>query len=195
MTKATGASPEVRARAADLGLVVEQLPHTIDRDHYTPALLGLLNNILVWGGSRAFHHLHGVGTNEWRIISALGNHPGATARELCGILGINKSIASKSVNLLLGRELIAQLDGPRGSRHLYLTDAGAVVHDDFMPIAMRRMEILHEPLSPEEIELLDSFLVRMLASAESMQRYEREILQDPQPSSRTNSGANGAPGT
>ena len=87
--------------------VTEPLPSTIERDDYTPALLGLLSNVLVWGGSRVFHHLHGVGTNEWRILSALGNHPGATSGELCEILGINKSIASKSVNVLLDRDLIS----------------------------------------------------------------------------------------
>jgi DNA-binding MarR family transcriptional regulator len=182
-----------------LGLATERLDVTIDRDSYTPALLGLLNNVLVWGGSRVFHHVHGVGTNEWRILSALGNHPGATARELCEILGINKSIASKSVNVLLGRELIAQLDGPRGSRHLYLTASGVQVHDDFMPIAMRRQEILHEALTPAEIAQLNTLLVKMVDASESMQRYEQEILRDAlvpssQPTGSTDSSPKGTPG-
>lgn len=170
------ASSDVMARAAAQGLVTERLPHTIERDDYTPALLGLLSNVLVWGGSRVFHHVHGIGTNEWRIVSALGNHPGATSGELCEILGINKSIASKSVNALLDRDLIAQLNGPRGSRHLYLTPEGATVHDDFMPIAMKRQEILHESLTTEEVVQLNALLVRMLDSADAMQRYEDEIL-------------------
>ncbi|MEV7694642.1 helix-turn-helix domain-containing protein [Microbacterium sp. NPDC089189] len=189
-------SDAVTARARALGLSTERLAVTIDRDSYTPALLGLLNNVLVWGGSRVFHHLHGVGTNEWRIISALGNHPGATARELCAILGINKSIASKSVNVLLTRELIAQLDGPRGSRHLYLTASGIEVHDDFMPVAMRRQEILHETLTPAEITQLNALLVKMVDASESMQEYESEILRDPadQTAASTDSGANGTPG-
>ena len=142
MSEYVGASTEVMTRAGEQGLVAERLPHTIERDDYTPALLQLLSNVLVWGGSRVFHHLHGIGTNEWRIISALGNHPGATSGELCDILGVNKSIASKSVNALLDRELIAQLNGPRGSRHLFLTARGAQVHDDLMPIALTRQQIL-----------------------------------------------------
>ena len=169
-------SGDVAARAAQQGLITEPLPRTIERDDYTPALLGLLSNVLVWGGSRVFHHVHGVGTNEWRIISALGNHPGATSGELCEILGINKSIASKSVNVLLDRNLIAQLNGPRGSRPLYLTREGARVHDDFMPIALKRQELLQENLTADEIVQLNSLLVRMLDSAEAMQRYENEIL-------------------
>lgn len=170
------ASREVNARAVGHGLVTTPLPNTIQRDEYTPALLGLLSNVLVWGGSRVLHHVHGVGTNEWRIISGLGNHPGATSGELCEILGMNKSIASKSVNVLLGRDLVAQINGPRGSRHLYLTLEGARVHDDLMPIALKRQEILHECLTPEEVVQLNSLLVRMLSSAEAMQRYEAEML-------------------
>ncbi|MDQ0855706.1 DNA-binding MarR family transcriptional regulator [Arthrobacter sp. V4I6] len=176
MDERKGASDEVDARAVGQGLVTKKLPGTIVRDEYTPALLGLLSNVLVWGGSRVIHKVHGVGTNEWRIISGLGNHPGATSGELCEILGINKSIASKSVNVLLGRDLVAQINGPRGSRHLYLTPEGARVHDDLMPIAIKRQEILHESLTPEEVVQLNSLLVRMLSSAEAMQRYEAEML-------------------
>ena len=176
MSEYTGASTEVVTRAAERGLVATRLPHTIERDDYTPALLQLLSNVLVWGGSRVFHHLHGIGTNEWRIISALGNHPGATSGELCDILGVNKSIASKSVNALLDRELIAQLNGPRGSRHLFLTESGARVHDDLMPIALTRQQILHDSLSPDEVAQLNALLVRMIGSAEAMQRYEADVL-------------------
>lgn len=176
MSEYTGASTEVVTRAAERGLVATRLPHTIERDDYTPALLQLLSNVLVWGGSRVFHHLHGIGTNEWRIISALGNHPGATSGELCDILGVNKSIASKSVNALLDRELIAQLNGPRGSRHLFLTESGARVHDDLMPIALTRQQILHDALSPDEVAQLNALLVRMIGSAEAMQRYEADVL-------------------
>ncbi|UOQ57379.1 MarR family winged helix-turn-helix transcriptional regulator [Leucobacter allii] len=178
MGEMTEAAPEIRQLAARRGLVVERLPDTIDRDSYTPALLGLLNNILLWGGSRVFHRRHGIGTNEWRIVSALGNWPGATAKELCELLGINKSVASKSVKLLLEREDIAQLDGPRGSRHLYLTAQGARVHDDCMPIALDRQRILLESLSPEEVGTLNALLVRMLDSSASMQAYERDIVSD-----------------
>lgn len=169
-------SAEVTALAAEMGLSTQPLAHTIERDTYTPALLGLLNNVLVWGGSRVFHHVHEVGTNEWRLISALGNHPGATAQDLAELLGINKSIVSKSTKVLQSRELIELLDGPRGSRHLFLTQSGVTVHDDFMPIALKRQEILQEALNPEEVIQLNKLLLKMLASQPSMQQYEREIL-------------------
>lgn len=183
---------DLRDLATRRGLHTDRLPETIDRDTYTPALIGLLNNLLVWGGSRVFSDRHNIGTNEWRILSALGNHPGATASELCDVLGMNKSIASKSVNLLLDRELVAQLGGSRGARHLYLTDAGVAVHDAIMPIALRRAEILHSTLSEAEVAQLQSLLVRMLSSADDLQSYERSLSTEPA-AGTTRTGANADP--
>jgi DNA-binding MarR family transcriptional regulator len=174
---------DVATRAAAAGLHTQRLPRTIDRDTYTPALLGLLNNLLVWSGSRVFHHLHGIGTNEWRVVSALGNQPGSTASDLCDVLGMNKSIASKSVNTLLSRGLVAQLDGRRGSRHLYLTDAGAAVHDDLLAVAFERERILHARLSADEVAQLNSLLVRMLDAAPALQEFETRVSTE-RPASR-----------
>jgi DNA-binding MarR family transcriptional regulator len=183
------------AQATEQGLVTDKLPHTIDRDSYSPALLGLLNNVLVWGGSRVFNALHDVGANEWRVLSALGNHPGATARDLCDILGINKSIASKSVGVLVAAGYVGQADGRRSSRHLFLTHKGAALHDELMPIAIRRAEILQHRLSRAEISELNRLLSKMLESATDLQEYERALLatgsgRPPAQASSTNSGPN-----
>ena len=51
--------------------------------------------------------------------------PGATSTEISEFVAMNKAIVSKSVNTLISRELIVPADGARGSRHLYLTRAGA----------------------------------------------------------------------
>lgn len=166
------------AHAKAEGLVTEKLPHTIERDSFSPALLGLLNNVLVWGGSRVFNALHDVGANEWRILSALGNYPGATARDLCEILGINKSIASKSIGVLVAGGYVGQADGRRTSRHLFLTDRGAELHDAIMPIAVRRTEILQHRLSRTEVIELNRLLAKMLESAADLQEYERALLAD-----------------
>jgi hypothetical protein len=50
---------------------------------------------------------------------------------------MNKAVVSKSVNTLIARELIVPADGKRGSRHLYLTRAGAQMHDRMKPISMQ----------------------------------------------------------
>lgn len=161
------------------GGVLDRLPDTIDRDSYTPALVGLVSNMLVWGGARVFSHTFGVGTNEWRIISALGNHPGSSASELCDVLGMNKSIASKSITTLLERRLITGKDGKRGSRLLFLTRTGVEMHIEMMPVAMERQRILHRHLDPEEILVLNKTLLKMLEAKDDLMRYEIEVLESP----------------
>ncbi|GER23185.1 MarR family transcriptional regulator [Zafaria cholistanensis] len=173
MSNPTASTPQ---HVDDEGRVTDRLPDRIDRDSYTPALVGLVSNMLVWGGSRVFNHLFGVGTNEWRIISALGNHPGSSASELCEVLGINKSIASISINTLMERRLITGKDGKRGSRLLFLTQAGAEMHAQMMPVAMERQRILHRRLEPEEIRVLNNALRKMLDAKEDLIRYEAEVL-------------------
>lgn len=180
-------APEpILAKARAHGLVTSTPADTIVRDEYTPALIHLVSNMLVWGGSRIFHHLHGVGMNEWRILSALSNYTGATARDLIEVLGMNKSIASRSVNRLLELDLISQLGGVRGSRHLFLTEHGARVHDDLYRIATKRNELLHSSLSPAEVTQLNALLVRLLDSADALQEFEQDLLQTPpHPTRRT----------
>lgn len=170
-------APEsVIAQAAAAGFVTRTPDGTIIRDDYTPALIGLVSNMLVWGGSRIFRELHDVGTNEWRILSAVANHPGATARDLIEVLGMNKSIASRSVNGLLDAGLLASLAGSRGSRHLFLTPRGLEVHDDLYRVAMRREMVLHSSLSADEVATLNELLLRLLDSADGLQALEREVL-------------------
>lgn len=193
MAPPTPAPAHAVSQAAERGLVTTRLSDTIDRDSFTPALLGLLNNVLVWGGSRVLMALHGVGTNEWRIMSALGNHPGSTAQELCVVLGINKSIASKSVNLLIDAGHIGQIDGKRGSRHLFLTPAGAQLHDDLMAIVLARVGLLQHRLSDAEVSELNRLLRKMLDSADDLQEYERQLLSGAAQPPTTRSAPNGVP--
>lgn len=158
--------PTEIARQRDLS--TEVLPTAIYRDDHTLALVGLLANNLVWGESKVFRRLFGLGTNEWRIISALSKYPGSTASELCEIFKVNKSIASKSITVLLDRNLVAGLDGPRRSRYLYLTQAGVEMHDKIAVEALRIQGVLHQDLTDDEIKLANSLLIRMLDASEAL---------------------------
>ena len=64
---------------------------------------------------------------------------------------MNKAVVSKSVNTLIARELIVPADGARGSRPLYLTRAGADMHDRMKPISLEGQEIVLADLSPDEV--------------------------------------------
>lgn len=150
-------------------LVVEPLSETLDVDTFTPRLLALLSNALVWRESTELRRNFGLGTNEWRVISTLAIRPGASATEVCEFTGVNKAAVSKSVNVLVTRELVALLDGPRGSRPMYLTRAGAEMHDVMYPVSMRGQELVLADLDQGEIDGLNRVLARMLRSSKNLE--------------------------
>ena len=143
-------------------VVTEHLPHAIDPENFTPRLVTLLSNALVWRESAELRARFSLGTNEFRVVSALAIRPGVSATEISDFLGLNKAVVSKSVNVLLERELLVLSDGPRGSRPLYLTVEGAVMHDAMLPISLRGQEIILEGLDAATIAGLNQMLRDML---------------------------------
>ncbi|MGY1635997.1 MarR family winged helix-turn-helix transcriptional regulator [Geodermatophilus sp. SYSU D00742] len=138
----------------------EKLPVTIDREAYTPAYLSLVSNALSWGSTFQYMRRFGVGVNDWRVVSALGNHPGATAGEVCTVLGLNKSVVSRSVAGLTERGLVT-IERADGQRRLYLTADGVALHDQLLPLALERERWMLRGFSDEELGQLRDFLRRM----------------------------------
>jgi len=144
------------------GAVTEPLSNVIDPEAFTPRLVALLSNALVWRESHLLRRETGLGTNDWRVISALSTRPGSTSLELADFLNMNKALISKSVTVLRDRDLIVYSDGARGSKHLYLTRAGVEMHDRMRPISARGHDIIVEGMTAEEVATLNATLTRML---------------------------------
>ncbi len=155
-------------RYRDDEVVTEPLSTVIDPDNFTPRLLALLSNTLVWRESQELLRRFELGTNDWRILSVLALRPGASATEISDFIGVNKAVVSKAVNRLLERHLIVLIDGPRGSRPIFLTADGARMHDDMLPVSLRGQEIILEGVPDEQVaelnELLRSMLWRLRAA-------------------------------
>ncbi|MGP7815223.1 MarR family winged helix-turn-helix transcriptional regulator [Glutamicibacter soli] len=142
--------------------VTDPLPGSLDPENFTPRLLHLLSNALVWRESHELRRKFQLGTNDWRVISALATRPGVAATEISDFLALNKAIVSKSVNVLLERGLVLMVDGPRGSRPIYLTQAGAEMHDSMLPISMWGQKIIQESLALNDVDEFNGLLRRML---------------------------------
>ena len=144
----------------DRGLQRDRLPQTIDRESFTPAYLALIGNAWSSGSSVFFMQRYGIGVNDWRVLSALANHPGATAVEVSAVVGLHKSVVSRTVATLSGRGLVG-IDLTDGNRRLYLTRAGVDLHDELLPHALRREELLLSGFDAAEVAQLRRFLRRM----------------------------------
>lgn len=143
--------------------ITQSLIETLDPDTFTPRLLHLLSTGLVRRESNLLRSSFALGTNDWRILSALATRPGSTSTDVCDFLVLNKAIVSKSVNILAERELILLVDGPRGTRPMYLTEAGAEMHHNMLPISRRGQEIILDGMTADEIEAFNNLLNRMIA--------------------------------
>ncbi|KDA07208.1 hypothetical protein DC31_00790 [Microbacterium sp. CH12i] len=143
-------------------VITTPLENALDPGSFTPRLLHLLSNALVWRESRLLRQAFNLGTNDWRVISALALRPGSTSTDISEFVAMNKAIVSKSVNTLIVRELIVSADGKRGSRHLYLTRAGADMHDAMKPLSLQGQEIVLADLSDAEVDQLNDLLTRLL---------------------------------
>jgi DNA-binding MarR family transcriptional regulator len=159
--------------------IAEPLPDVIDSNEFTPRLISLLSNSLVWRESSILRARFGLGTNDWRVIAALAVRPGATASEISEFLAMNKAIISKSVGVLTDRGLIVQVEDTGRSRQLFLTPEGAEMHDAMLPISLRGQEIILADLTDEEVAQLNQLLRRLLARAPELQAAgsldEREV--------------------
>ncbi len=151
-------------------IITAPLPDVIDSENFTPRLLALLSNALVWRESRLLRQAFNLGTNDWRVISALSIRPGSTSTDISEFVAMNKAVVSKSVNTLIARELIVPADGKRGSRHLYLTRAGADMHDRMKPISLEGQEIVLADLSADEVTQLNQLLTRLLQKTPELSR-------------------------
>ncbi|WP_413542615.1 MarR family winged helix-turn-helix transcriptional regulator [Citricoccus nitrophenolicus] len=136
------------------------LDRTIDRESFTPAYLSLVDNAHVWGGSRIYNEHFGVTSPDFAILSTLSNRPGCQAVDISEQVALDKSVVSRRLQRLRDKELICwEQDGSR--RRLYLTSAGARVHDAVLPVALERAELMLAGFTEEERAQLQSFLRRM----------------------------------
>ena len=161
-------------------VITAPLNDVVDSETFTPRLLHLISNALVWRESRLLRSAFNLGTNDWRVISAISIRPGATSTEISEFVAMNKAIVSKSVNTLIARELIVPADGKRGSRHLYLTRAGADMHDRMKPISLQGQEIVLGDLDPDEISQLNHLLIRLLQRTPDLSPTQGAASEDDQ---------------
>lgn len=155
-------------------VITQPLPTAFDPDHYTPRLLALCSNALILAQSQAFRQQFGMGTNEWRVLAALAASPGQSAKEISDSLSISKGLMSPSVNALAARGLLVLVDGPRGSRPMYLTEEGARAYDTMAPIARRGQELIERLLPPPEVDALNALLVRVTEQARRLNEAAEE---------------------
>ncbi|MCA0205280.1 MarR family winged helix-turn-helix transcriptional regulator [Pararhodobacter sp.] len=148
---------------------------SVQAGRYAPYYLSVLNNRLAWGASQLYLHLFDIGLNEWRILSALRNEPGIQALRVGEMVAMNKSVVSRSTRRLedLGY-VVARLD--RARRLLWLTQAGADLHDKIIAIALQREAALLDGLDAGDLDTLFALLERLRENLAKVDAVDRRLM-------------------
>ena len=138
------------------------LDRPLDLGAFTPRLLALLTNVISSRESQGLRRSMGFGTTDWRILASLAQEPALTATELSQYTAMSKAVISRALTGLVQQGVVAQGEGPRGSRPLRLTEAGITVYRRMLPIAYRSQRLIERTLSQEELVALEALLRRCL---------------------------------
>ncbi|WP_238367186.1 MarR family winged helix-turn-helix transcriptional regulator [Mesobacterium pallidum] len=140
--------------------IIDEPGRSVDAAHYLPYFLTTLSSAFSWGASKVFRAEFGVGLNEWRMLSSLRNEPGIRAQRVCEMVSMNKSLVSRSARSLEERGMLTErlVDG---QRRMWLTPAGAEMHDRIMKVALEREAAMLTGFSQAETDQLFRFMARL----------------------------------
>lgn len=108
----------------------------------------------------------GLTNIQFGVLNVLRGSAGASQRELCDALGLDRSTVAGLVVRLEGRGLVERGRSAADRRRnvVRLTEAGAAEHQRLLPRAARVDEALTARLSPQESATLRRLLQRVIES-------------------------------
>lgn len=143
----------------------------IDRHLYVPHYLVVLANGMERGQSRIYLKHLGIGINEARIITVVAHSGPLSAAEISEILVMNKSITSRSLQILEAKALV-DIGETKRSRPISLTAEGYKLHDRIVEVSLEREKLMLNGFSPNEKAIILGYLARMFSNMELANNYD-----------------------
>lgn len=136
---------------------------TLELERFLPYRLSVLSNRVSQTIASAYAERFGIVVTEWRVIAVLGRYPGLSANEVAERTAMDKVAVSRAVARLLERGLL-QRDTHGDDRRrsvLELSEAGYVVYDEVVPVALGFERRLLSRLDADERAMLDVLLSKL----------------------------------
>lgn len=127
--------------------------------------------------SRAVAQLYGgrfqLSRSEWRVLAALGDSSGLSAKEIADYSTLEKMQVSRATSALLKAGLIEREEDERDRRHLRhrLSKKGRSLYQELIPLVRARQDYMLSALSDEERTQLDELIERIHAKALELQQW------------------------
>ncbi len=143
---------------------IKTLEHArLDLDHFLPYKLSVLSNRVSDAIARHYSDRFGLSIPEWRVMAALGQTPGLSARDVAVRTAMDKVQVSRAVaSLVDARRVQRQTDASDGRiSRLTLSSRGQAVYDEIVPLALHLEAVFLAALTPEERVTLSSLMAKL----------------------------------
>lgn len=146
----------------------------LDLDRYVPGLVTFIANKLSAGASLCYRENFGIGIVEWRVLSMLAVEDRIPAQRICQVVGLDKSVVSRSLALLEKEGLVRADTDSRDARRtvVSLTVAGHAMHDRVFVVATAREKLLLDSFSEEDKNTLIRLLNVMHGQIDKVNAYQ-----------------------
>lgn len=135
----------------------------LDLDQFTPYRLSVLTNRVSSAIARHYSGRFNLSIPEWRVMAALGQTPGLSARQVAERTAMDKVQVSRAVQSLLAAKRLTRdthRDDGRVSQ-LTLSPGGLAIYKELVPVALDLEREFLSVLNAREREMLDRLLTKL----------------------------------
>ena len=140
---------------------------SLELERFLPYRLSVLSNTISGRIAKSYERQFQLTIAEWRVMAVLGRFPGLTAAEVTERTAMDKVQVSRAVARLKQTNRIESraVEGDRRARHLFLTERGAQVHAEIVPMALGYEARVTAALSSAERAQLERLLDKLTTAA------------------------------
>jgi DNA-binding MarR family transcriptional regulator len=137
--------------------------HVLHLDRFLPYRLSVVTNRVSNAIARHYVERFDLSPPEWRVMAALGQSPGLSAREVALRTEMDKVQVSRAVTgLVRARRVKKQTDArDRRIARLVLTARGRAIYEAIVPEALALEERFLSALGPKERAALERLLKKL----------------------------------
>jgi DNA-binding MarR family transcriptional regulator len=135
----------------------------LDLDQFVPYRLSVLTNRVSSAIARHYSERFNLSIPEWRVMAALGQTPGLSARQVAERTAMDKVQVSRAVqSLLTARRLRRDTHSQDGRvSQLSLSPQGLAIYKELVPVALELERAFLSVLNDQDRRMLDRLLTKL----------------------------------
>jgi len=119
---------------------------------------------------RMYQQRFGFTVTGWRVIAALGTHPGTTPKDLAAMIGMDQVSITRAVTTLANLGMVSRRtnSSDRRSVRLRLSPRGQAAYEEVLPLAQAIEAALIAPLNSTQIKVLREAMTLIVDQARTL---------------------------